>query len=138
MLSTLVVPLDGSPFGELALPFAARLAAAHGAAVHLVTVQPPVALAIDAAPAAAGAAAAEVAPLFDPAIEDARRTEAHGYLARTAARLAEESGCRVTCAVASGTPVGETIAEEATRRSAGLIVLTSHGRGGFSRMWLGS
>ncbi len=113
MLSLLLVPLDGSPFGEMALPTAARIAAAHGAAVHLVSVD-------------------DAAPLADAGPPDGR-----AYLAERAGRLAAACGCRVTSGVVPGSAVSESIAAEAERCGARLVVLTTHGRGGVSRLRLG-
>jgi len=115
MLSPILVPLDGSPFAERALPLAERLAAAHGAVLHLVT--------------AVGASHGD----------DLRRREALDYLTRTAERAAAASGGRVTTALADDAgSAADAIAAEAARVAARLVVLTTHGRGGFSRLWLGS
>ena len=128
MLTLLVVPLDGSPFGEQALPVAARLAAAHGATLHLVT--------------NAGALVQPLhvggAPVYDTAFDDERRRELDAYLTRTAERVRAEHGCEVTTALLDGEVPADAIAREAAERGAQLVVLTTHGRGGFSRMWLGS
>jgi nucleotide-binding universal stress UspA family protein len=128
VLSLLVVPLDGSPFGEQALPVAARLAAAHGATLHLVT--------------NAGALVQPLhvggAPVYDTAFDDERRRELDAYLQRVAERVRAEHGCRVSTALLTGDAPADAIAEEAVRAGAQLVVLTTHGRGGFSRMWLGS
>src|SRR4051812_31023159 len=43
MYRSLLVPLDGSPFGEHALPLALTLAKRCGAEIHLVHVMPPLA-----------------------------------------------------------------------------------------------
>jgi nucleotide-binding universal stress UspA family protein len=116
MLSPILVPLDGSAFAELALPFAARLAAAHDALLHLVR-------AVDAASGA----------------DHPRRLEALDYLTRQAADATASCGCRVTTALAGeGDSAAAAITAEAARVRARLLVLTTHGRGGFSRLWLGS
>jgi len=116
MLSPILVPLDGSQFAELALPLAARLARAHGATLHLVT--------------AADGAKGEAHP---------RRASALDYLQRVAGRVRGESGGEVTTALASeGGSAAEAIAREAERVAARLVVLTTHGHGGFSRLWIGS
>ena len=148
MLSLLLVPLDGSPVGEMALPTAARLARAHGAAVRLVSVDDAAAAAaaVGAVAAVPGVPAAplaalppgELAALPDPALLARRRDATTAYLARQAEHLAAACGCTVTSGVVDGSAVSEAIAGEAERCGAGLIVLTTHGRGGFSRLWLGS
>lgn len=116
MPSPILVPLDGSAFAELALPLAARIAAAHDAVLHLVR-------AVDIAGGA----------------DHPRRHEAQDYLTRAAATAASSCGCQVTTALASeGDSPAEAILAEAGRIGARLLVLTTHGRGGFSRLWLGS
>lgn len=139
MLSLLLVPLDGSPFGEMALPTAARIAAAHGAAVRLVSVDDAAAAAAIAVPPVTAPLAPDVPmPALDSALLDRRRDETSAYLADRAGRLATACGCRVTSGVVLGSAVSEAIASEAERCGARLVVLTTHGRGGFSRLWLGS
>ena len=127
MYSTVVVPLDGSPFGELALPVATRIADAHGAALHLVSVHGPLVFPF----------AVEGAPIYDPRFDEARRGETLAYLERTALRLRTE-GRLVSVALVANEMPGTAIANEAATLDAGLVVLTTHGRGGFSRVWLGS
>ncbi|HEU4629081.1 MAG TPA: universal stress protein [Gemmatimonadaceae bacterium] len=129
MYATILVPLDGSPFGELALPVAARLAEAHGAALHLAAVHGPGPMLLPLV--------TEDAPMLDAAADRTRRDEMQAYLERTADRL-REAGHRVTVGLLAGEPVGVAVADEAAARGAGLIVLTTHGRGGLSRVWLGS
>ena len=38
---TILVPLDGSPMAEAAVPYAERLAALTGGAIHLLSVREP-------------------------------------------------------------------------------------------------
>lgn len=127
MLTLFVVPLDGSPFGELALPVAARLAARHGAALHLVHAVPRL-----VRPLPVGGA-----PMYDSDFDEQRRAESAAYLERMAGRLAGD-GARVTTAVLDGDDPAAAIATEAGARGASLLVMTTHGRGGVSRLWLGS
>src|SRR5262249_49172238 len=54
-----------------------------------------------------------------------------------ASQLETESSIRPTCAVLTGSPV-EMICRRAADVGADLIVMTSHGRTGFNRAWLGS
>lgn len=129
MYSLILVPLDGSPFAEGALPAAMMLAERHQASLHLVAVHMALANPLDM----------PGAPVYDRHMDVDRRRELDAYLERTAGRLASESGVVVTHAtVDGGTSTAGAIIEEAGRSGAGLVVLSTHGRGGFSRAWLGS
>lgn len=128
MYSTLLVPLDGSPFAEQALPVAASLARRHGATLHLVTVHSPLIRPLDV----------QGAPVYDPRFDTERRRELESYLTGVAARVAAAGDLRATHALVQGTSAAAAIATEAGASGAGLVVLTTHGRGGFSRVWLGS
>lgn len=127
MYQTLVVPLDGSPIAEQALPVAASIARRHGAALHLVYVHTTLVRPLDV----------QGAPVYDTRFDDDRKRELDAYLTRVAGQLSAD-GLQVTHAVLEGGNAPEAIAEEAGRAGAGLIVITTHGRGGFSRVWLGS
>lgn len=123
----LVVPLDGSPFAEAALPVARDLAAALGAELLLLqAVMVPVDL---GEPGYGRSVAALEHDLGD------RAAAAREYLATVRARLAaEQPSCQVGIEVRYGAPV-EAIASAA---GAGLVVMATHGRTGLARMFLGS
>jgi nucleotide-binding universal stress UspA family protein len=126
MYRTLLVPLDGSPFGEQALPLARSIARAAGAALHLAHVHViSVPMSMDAI------------PVFDEAQDAQNRTYEGAYLAGLAQRLAADRGLRVTTTVLDG-PIADALQNHAVASGADLIVLTTHGRGAFSRFWLGS
>lgn len=121
MYRTLIVPLDGSATSELALPCVALMASATGAAIELVRVHHLYAL----------------EPKADREwVESIRRDEAD-YLARTAAYAQLEVACQVSFAVLEG-PVVDAICDYARERDGALIVMSTHGRTGFSRLWFGS
>jgi nucleotide-binding universal stress UspA family protein len=127
MIKSILVPLDGSPFSEQALPWAACLAKVTGAHLELVRVHDPVpAWTI----ATEGAVAATT---VDPSIRDAEEQ----YLANCAARLEEGGFTGVTRQLLDGDVV-ERIAAHAEDNAFGLVVLATHGRGALSRLWLGS
>jgi nucleotide-binding universal stress UspA family protein len=121
MIRRILVPLDGSPLAERALPHAAALARAFGAQVVLLQVL--------AAEKRAGRWP------VDPAEWRLRRREAVVYLGVLATRL-KEAGLKVRGEVAEGN-VEETIVGEAIAKKADLIVVSTHGRGGFSEFGLG-
>lgn len=120
MFTKILVPLDGSPLAEQALPQAERLARASGARVLLVCVVPD-----------------RTFPSPGWAETQARAVcEAAGYLERVAHRLAER-GITTRTAVPCGEVVGRIVAE-ARARGDGLIVMATHGRGGLGRWAYGS
>ena len=125
---TILVPLDGSWFGERALPLAERLARDTGSVLHLVRVhvpqtQPPISL--------------EGMPVSDPQ-QDALRWDAErAYLTRISRELESRSGARTRIAVLDA-PVADALADYAAVNQIGLIVMSTHGRGGLGRAWMGS
>ncbi len=123
MTQHLLVPLDGSAFAESALAIAGTVARGSDTVIHLVHAhQPPVVL----------------GPLAGMA-EDPRPSsdfveQMQAYLARVAEGLAP---IPTRTYVRTG-PVGEVVAEYAAREAIDLIVVSTHGRGGLGRAWLGS
>lgn len=121
-----LVPLDGSALAEEALPVAVNLAQRGQAVLHLVAVQVPSA----------------AAPLFRISKTTTRRDQGirrslQQYLASTAESLSAAHGLRVVWAIQRGQPAVEVDAYARAHR-VGLVVMTTHGRGGLSRLWLGS
>ncbi len=127
MIKSILVPLDGSPFAEQALPWAACLSKVAGAHLELVRVHDPV------PPWTIATEGAIAATAVDPTIRDAEAQ----YLANCAARLAEGGFAGVTHQLLEGDVV-EQIARHAEDNAFGLVVLATHGRGAISRLWLGS
>ncbi|TVR65326.1 MAG: universal stress protein [Gemmatimonadales bacterium] len=124
MFPSLLVPLDGSSFSEDALPAARRLARLLEARLHLVHVIRP-------------APDADLkSPQQDLEWKAQIREGAETYLDGLATEL-EEDGIRVTTAVLEG---GVPLALDGyvKRSRIPLVVMTTHGSGGFRRWWLGS
>ena len=121
MFRTLLVPLDGSALAEQSLGQAAAIARATGAAIEVVTVHQP--------PAHDG--------YGDPPRDERLWNDEHRYLETVALELAAGGSIRVSHSILSGDPE-EMIARRAADIEADLIVITSHGRTGFSRTWFGS
>ena len=120
MLTTILLPLDGSPLAERALTYAATLARPSGSRIVLVK-----------------AVQAHTLPGVDPSnaqIEVTSRAEE--YLKTAAARLSA-SDIEAECHVYYDDPI-PAILDAATRQKADLIVMSTHGRGGLSRMLYGS
>jgi nucleotide-binding universal stress UspA family protein len=126
MYRSLLVPLDGSAFGEHALALARAIAYQAGAALHLVHVHViTVPISVDAI------------PVFDEALDAQDRAREQAYLDNLARRLSAGSALRVITAVLED-PIAGAIRAYAVAHDIDLVVMTSHGRGAFSRFWLGS
>lgn len=130
MLRTILVPVDGSALAERALPIACDIARRAGGAVQVVRAHVPIAIV---------AATAEGAMFSQDmlAVDDALRQRAQLYINAVAAKYAAEWGLPVTPVTEDGSPAG-LIADVADRVDADLIVMTTHGAGGFTPDWLGS
>ena len=123
MARLITVPLDGSPFAEIALPTAFMIAHAWNAEVEVVIVHEPIPM-----------------PGVDYGYglwENRSMDWAEGYLAEVVARIKDQVGLDVNSATLVGL-VPETLEHHVRSREADLVVMTSHGRGPLSRMWLGS
>ena len=121
---SIIVPLDGSAMAERAIPFAiaiARRAQSDVALVHVHNVGVFV----------------TNAPMMDSAYEDDRARDMGGAVRATAERLARETGLTVTAVVLRGV-AAPALVQHALDHHADLIVMTTHGRSGFSHAWFGS
>ncbi len=131
-MPTLLLALDGSLEAEAAVPSAVELASARGFTLELVTVVPPAVdlRTVSGAPVPdASWRAEQQVPL---------RAAAREYLAEVRrAVLAHHATLSVSTAVLDGAPA-PTLAAHARDVSATALMLTTHGRGGASRLWLGS
>jgi nucleotide-binding universal stress UspA family protein len=125
MSKPVVVPLDGSAFAEQALSFAVSIVRRTAAPLHLVRIRPTLPLGLDG-------------------------TEEGEYLQQVAERVRAQGAGPIVARVIHDEfgpldhdppgpeQVAGLIADYATARGAGLIIMTTHGRGGLARMWLGS
>jgi nucleotide-binding universal stress UspA family protein len=130
MLQSLLVPLDGSEFSERTLSLACGLAKATGASLHLAHVHvshPPDHFLSNTQFHFEGLDMEEY--------EARHRDEERAYLAEMEAKLGSEAS--VDSALLEG-HVAEEIAEYAARVGADMVLITTHGHTGVSRMWLGS
>lgn len=116
MYRRIMVPLDGSPFSERALPLAVALAHRSGAELRLVHVLVPL--------------ANKVFLESDGATQD--------YLAGLARRVAEESGVHVVAVRLVGRQVVGELSYYSAEEGIDLVVMATHGWGGLQRAWLGS
>lgn len=120
MFQRVLIPLDGSSLAEQALGPGAAIARASGASVDIVSVHESIGL------------DAQQEPLDRSVYEETRR-----YLEGIAAELSSAADVSVTHATVEGDAIGR-IVNRAREIDADLVVMTSHGRTGLSRMWLGS
>jgi nucleotide-binding universal stress UspA family protein len=125
-LRSIVVPLDGSPLAERALPLAAAIAGSARAKLRLVLVHrvppPP--------------RDARSAKLYTSVVLAVRRSQ-RDYLRAHAARLRESLGLQVTTLVPEG-PVAPTLVAWIHDIDANLVVMATHGRGALGRATRGS
>ncbi|HVH39253.1 MAG TPA: universal stress protein [Gemmatimonadaceae bacterium] len=129
MIRTVLVPLDGSTLAERALPVAFDIARRTGGAVHLVRAHAPLAI--------IGATSEGIVTQDMLAADDLMRKRAKEYLDETASRLGAEWGVRVVPHVDDGSAAG-LITQVADDVLADIVVMTTHGQGGFAPGWLGS
>lgn len=126
MIKNVLLPLDGSPLAEGALPFAALLTRGLGASLTLVRVPDPI-----VAPTPGMEAVTPLA-LCSPEA----RAAADDYLKKVAAQEAL-SGLEPTL-LTPDPPVVAGVMEAARQSAADLLVMTSHGYSGLKRFILGS
>ncbi|MEP6905132.1 MAG: universal stress protein [Gemmatimonadales bacterium] len=124
MYQTILVPWDGSALSETAFTMAVPIARRHKARVQIVHVRQP--------PPLVG-----LAPMYDTRLDgeqgDRVRTEEQAL----AERLSKDSGVVVDAEFLEG-DILPTLVAYAERTGPDLVVMTTHGRGGLSRLWLGS
>lgn len=125
MFHALLVPLDGSQFGEQALPWAASLARTGALPLHLVQVHVPLAVSFG-----------ESGLVLDRGVEEEIRKSEENYLQSVVGRLAA-AGLPAQAELVEGAVV-EGIERQAQAKGADLIVMTTHGRGVMARLLVGS
>jgi nucleotide-binding universal stress UspA family protein len=123
-MKRILVPLDRSELAERALDVAVPLAARHGATLRLVHVWPAELRKVGAPPT-----------VMAGALEDHRDTA--WYLEKCATELRARAAVPVET-VLLDPPVAPAICREARDAGADLIVMSTHGRTGWSRLWIGS
>jgi nucleotide-binding universal stress UspA family protein len=121
MFAKLLVPLDRSPLAEQAIGRAAALARQCRAELDLVLVQEPFPQAVPT----------------DPIWSEVDLAVDRKYLEQIASELTSGATLTVTFAILNGF-AAEMICTRTAEVHADLIVMTTHGRTGLSRTWLGS
>ena len=118
--TTVLVPLDGSRFGEFAVPAAMSVARELRAQMELISVFEEESVLAGSEP---------TAQQFKEWLD--------GYLAEIGARITELSGVPTSRTVIDGSPA-DRLTEYAQRKRVDLIAMSTHGRGPVSRAWMGS
>ena len=125
-IKRLLLPLDGSPVAELALPHAVALAKTLNAELDLMRVYTAL-------------THADYGERFIPnydAMGETLKHEARGYLAEQASILEQEGFRNVKCIVQEG-DAGAEIIDVAHKTKENLVAMCSHGRTGIGRWVLG-
>lgn len=130
-LRSILVPLDGSAFGEAALPCATEMARISGARLVLMQAVTPHHLEIQLAEARSP----RLAGLSEEYLEHATAA-ARSYLAGVQKRLSE-SGIAVRFVAETG-QAAEAILACARSNAIDIIALSTHGRSGISALVMGS
>jgi len=126
MYRSLLVPLDGSAFAEQALPLAVDVCSRSGATLHVVLVHDPL----------ASVPSFGEPVLLDQSFDLASRRQEQEYLDAVARPLIRGGAVVVTHLIEG--PVAHSLVDYARSNAIELVVLTTHGRGVFSRFWIGS
>jgi nucleotide-binding universal stress UspA family protein len=131
MYRNILVPLDGSPFGEHALPLALSVARRAGGSLQLVQVLPLV-----------NPIYSEMPFFVDDSTEgqilEHQRRAAQGYLDKTAARLKTLAPSVPITTVTLEGVVETAIRTQVAQSGADVVMMTTHGRGPLARFWMGS
>jgi nucleotide-binding universal stress UspA family protein len=126
MYSNLLVPLDGSQLSEAILPFARSLASASKIPVELLQVIDPDTIVVSADP--------PIGRFFDTVEADLKRASSD-YLKSVAGSFPDS--LTVQRSVEIGKPA-EVIVDRAASHRGTLIAMSTHGRSGIERWFLGS
>jgi nucleotide-binding universal stress UspA family protein len=131
MYRALLVPLDGSPLSERALPIAQDLARRSGAALHLAHVHLPSSTPLYTADL----------PLSDTWLDERASESERDYLETLAGQLRSDSDVSISTALLAGEitdSIADIVAEYVLEQHIDMVVMTTHGRNGLARFWLGS
>ena len=125
MTRSILVPLDGSTFGEHALPLAMNMARRMNVSLHLIHVH-----------SLLDATYAEL-QVFDNTLDQELRNKERDYLHTVQKQVQDRLSVPVSIRNVDG-DVAAVVREQAASLNAGWVVMTTHGRGPMGRFWLGS
>jgi nucleotide-binding universal stress UspA family protein len=126
MYRSILVPLDGSAFGEHAIPLAASIARRSDARLVLAHVHEPIV-----------AVYGEGMMMLSDDVDVHARRQKRAYLEHVVARLGKTAPLAVDSLLLEGTVV-EGICDQVGENGIDLVVMTTHGRSPVGRFWLGS
>lgn len=136
MYRSILVPLDGALISEQSLPIACELARRSGALLRLVHVHQV---------ASAAPISMEGLPVIDQQMHSLSKAHERAYLEYIHDRLATTFDLPIAIAVLDpddqaihDQSVPTMLAQYADATNTDLMVMTTHGRGGIARLWLGS
>lgn len=128
MYGSILVPLDGSTFSEHAIPWARMIARLADAELTLALVHElPLLTDVDAG---------SLAQLERWDLQQRRSEET--YLSVVTERVSEAAGRPVSQTMLEGPSVVPALEQRIEEQDADLVVMTTHGRAGLQRAWLGS
>lgn len=127
MYNRILVPVDGSRWGERALPHAAKIARNHDAELILLTVYKLPMVEYEDQMTLAGATP----------ISDQIRERAVNYMTSVRNQLRQE-GVNATYIIVEGTSPAEEIRKYVEAEDIDLVVMSTHGRTGLARFLFGS
>ncbi|MSQ95175.1 MAG: universal stress protein [Gemmataceae bacterium] len=125
MIRSILVPLDGSTFGEHALPLAMSMARRMNASLNLLHVH-----------SLLDSTYAEL-QVFDNTLDQELRNKERDYLHAIQKQVQDRLSVPVSIRNVDG-DVPAVIREQADSLRANWVVMTTHGRGPLGRFWLGS
>jgi nucleotide-binding universal stress UspA family protein len=129
MIRSIAVPLDGSSLAGSALPFAISIARRLGVrTLETMTVYTPT----------GDPLRASGAPVRDTRFDHELLASVRAFAADLERRFSELAPDLAIKATVLEGPVADTLAEHLARGEHDLVVMTTHGHSGISRLWLGS
>jgi nucleotide-binding universal stress UspA family protein len=135
MFETILVPLDGSELAETALAPALELRDKLGSKLILLRAVEPASHHLVQAPGVFESPSAAVANVeLIQKMTEAEREEARTYLENVRERVGDKN---VEAILVEADPT-DAVVDTAQERGAGLIVMSSHGRGGLGKLIFGS
>lgn len=126
-MKRILVPLDGSEFGEHSLPLAMRIAKRSEGTLHLVSVIP-----------ISETIGLEGYPYLSQDFLKSIHQRHERYLAGVAEKINANGVVAEVSLLYQGESISDTIVEHAHNVKPDLVTITTHGRGGLARLFLGS
>lgn len=126
-MKSILVPLDCSAFSEQALPLAIKLAKESNATLHLLSIY-----------SLNNAIWLESTTYIDSDLAAAFQKRYQTYLDSISARIRQQGVSVEATVLPQSGSISKLITEHAEQLHADLVIISTHGRGGLARMFLGS